>query len=86
MCKWRMAKGLAGWTVPFVSLFAALIVGCAGDPVSQRAPDVDSYGRPSLYDRPYQRRQYGPWDMPGAGMQPGPPTWYGCPQQAANCY
>jgi hypothetical protein len=69
-----------------IGVLMALLAGCAGNNSPQGRADVDPYGRRSLYERPYQQRQYGPWDMPGAAAQPGPPTWYGCPQQATNCY
>ena len=63
---------------------------CATDPGSQRAYERDNYGSMSPYGYPDgypgRRREYGPWDMPGSQMQPGPPTWYGCPQQSARCY
>ena len=81
--------------LPCLGMLVALLPGCAYDGGSRRAADMDAYERPSLYERPYQRRAYGPWDMQGAGAQPGhpgqsgppgPPTWYGCPQQSRNCY
>jgi hypothetical protein len=76
--------------LPCLGVLAALITGCAADGSPRRAADMDAYERPSLYERQYQRRPYGPWDMQqGAGAQsgpPGPPTWYGCPQQSRNCY
>ena len=74
-----------GRAVSVLGVLTSLLVGCVADSQRSRA-DVDPYGRRTLYEQPYQQRQYGPWDMPGAATQPGPPTWYGCPQQAQNCY
>jgi len=81
-----VSQRFSRWIMPFVGILAALLVGCAGDSASRRSSDSDAHARRSLDERGYQRRTYGPWDMPNQGTQPGPPTWYGCPQQASNCY
>lgn len=75
----RLAAGL------FLGVFALLAVGCADDVGPRRSADIDDQERYPLYERPY-RRAYGPWDTPGRPASPGPPTWYGCPQQSPRCY
>jgi hypothetical protein len=73
--------------VAFGSVLVLILGACASDPGPQRGPETDGYQGVAPYGYgTYPRRQYGPWDMPGSQMQPGPPTWYGCPQQSARCY
>lgn len=80
--KWTSFAGILSFWVVLV------FSGCASGPGPQRASDPQRYDNMSPYGYPTQRRQYGPWDMQqGTQMQqPGPPTWYGCPQQSARCY
>jgi len=82
-----MVRDRIRW-IPFslIVLAALSLAGCADDLGRTRATDRDAYGANSGYDRPYSRRQYGPWDMPSQQRQLGPSTWYGCPQQSPGCY
>ena len=72
-----------------VVLALPLVGGCVDDYGPRSAVDQDVMMRRfPPYDYRYNRayRQYGPWDMPGTSNSPGPPTWYGCPQQSPRCY
>jgi hypothetical protein len=72
-----------------MAALSLLLAGCAGD---DRAPQRWDTG-PSAYGRGYgygygrpMYREYGPWDYQSTSSAPGPPTWYGCPQESPACY
>ena len=66
-------------------LFSMLVLGlsaCSEDyAVKRDTPDRLNSRQPKSY-----YREYGPWDMPSGNVQPGPSTWYGCPQGSRACY
>jgi hypothetical protein len=64
-----------------IGLLVTVSAGCAGDAVPPQPSGPYSYGG---YPRPYYQ-EIGPWDLP-SGPYPGPPTWYGCPQQSLSCF
>lgn len=73
-------------TLP-LCLFTLLSFGCSPDYGARPRPDRPvQYRYPyPVYPRPYYR-PYGPWDLPASRTYPGPPTWYGCPQQSLACF
>lgn len=67
-----------------IGFFVTITAGCGGDAASSSPSRPYSYGGYPVYPRPYYR-EIGPWDLP-SGPYPGPPTWYGCPQQSLSCF
>lgn len=71
--------------VSFLVVLIGTLTGCSTQPYGSSDPYDPRYDpRYPGYPRPVYR-EYGPWDVPQPG-HPGPPTWYGCPQQSASCY
>ncbi len=72
--------------VIIMGLMGLAVGGCASEGESRGGPRSETYqDRHPGSQRPYYR-EYGPWDLPNQAARPGPPTWYGCPQQSRACY